>query len=160
MGPLDRRGEESWLSTASERKVVGVAFGIGLFTFCVIGAADWLMYDAGIHPFALMLLSDALAAILAFAFIYRLVRHWHERREIMHRELQIIGDTNHHIRNALELIQLSVQTTQNQQVIAQISVAVDRIQWVLRELLGEDSFCGTAPSQPDEKRNSERTRAR
>lgn len=111
----------------------------------MIAAADWLMYDAGFSPFGIMLGSDALAAILAFGFIYRILRTLHERRETVRRELRIIGDTNHHIRNALELIQLSAQTTRDQQVMSQIALAIDRIQWVLRELLGEESFCGTAP---------------
>jgi len=109
------------------------------------------MYDAGIQPFGIMLASDALAAILAFGFIFHIVRSWHHRRETLNRELRIIGDTNHHIRNALELITLSAQTTHDQQVISQISVAVDRIQWVLRELLGEESFCGFCPENKGKK---------
>jgi hypothetical protein len=139
MGSLEKSAGDTWLNRASGRTTLGMAFGAGILVFCMIGGADWLMYDAGIQPFGIMLASDALAGIVTFAFIYLLMRRWHDRREIVRRELRIIGDTNHHIRNALDLIQLSAQTTQNQQVISQITGAIDRIQWVLRELMGESS---------------------
>jgi hypothetical protein len=141
----------SWLSTASERAALGIAVGIGVLTFCAIGAADWLMFDAGLPPFGIMLGSAALAAVLAFGFANRMAHLAHERHEAVNRELRIIGDTNHHIRNALELIQLSAQTTQNQEVIGQISTAVDRIQWVLRELTDESTFYPARPNISTEK---------
>lgn len=126
------------LWSAPGHAAIGVALVIGLVVYGAVGASDWAMYDAGLSPFRIMLSSDAVAAILAFAFSLKLMRDARKRREAIRRRLQVIGDTNHHIRNALELIQLSAQTTHDQQVIGQISVAVDRIQWVLRELLEED----------------------
>ncbi len=139
-----------WLASASARKTIGVAVLIGLVVYGAVGASDWAMYDAGFSPFRVMLGSDAVAAILAFTFSLKLMRDAKKRRETMRRRLRIIGDANHHIRNALEVIQLSAQTTHNQQVIAQISVAVDRIQWVLRELTEEDSDHHPRPvSKPD-----------
>lgn len=139
--------EGSWLSTASGRAVFGVAVGIGFFVFCAIGGVDWVLYDAGISPFGIMLVGAALAGLLAFGFTYRILHNWHERRTILRRELQVIGDTNHHIRNALELIQLSAQNIHDQQVIQQISVGVDRIQWVLREVMGKDRFLRRSPER-------------
>ncbi len=118
--------------------MVGLAILIGLLVYGAVGASDWAMYDAGFSPFRIMLGSDVVAAVLAFSFALKLMRDAKKRRTTLQRRLQIIGDANHHIRNALELIQLSAQTTRDQQVIAQISVAVDRIQWVLRELKDED----------------------
>ena len=141
------KDEVSWLTTVSERTVVGVAAGVGAIVFAAIGGADWLMYDAGVSPFGIMLIGAALAGVLAFGFVYKILDTWHQRKETLRRELQIIGETNHHIRNALELIQLSAQTTHDQHVIQQISVAVERIQWVLRELIGEQSFCRKAPKK-------------
>jgi hypothetical protein len=156
MVPLGIRGEASWLSTASERAVIGVALLMAVLIFITADAACWLLYDAGFHPFGIMLASNAIAAILAFGFIYHIVRTWHERRERVRRELRIIGDTNHHIRNALELIQLSAQTSQNKEVIAHITIAVDRIQWVLRELLGEQSFYAYGERENRKQANGEK----
>lgn len=128
-----------WLSSASGHTTIVVALAIGFVVYAAVGTSDWAMFGAGFSPFKIMLGSDAVAAILAFAFSLKLMRDAQKRRAAVRRRLQVIGDANHHIRNALELIQLSAQTTHDQQVIAQISVAVDRIQWVLRELLDEDA---------------------
>lgn len=118
------------------------------------------MFNSGVSPFGIMLAGAALAGLLAFGFTYRILSQWHERRETLRRELQIIGDTNHHIRNALELIQLSAQTTHDQQVIAQISVAVERIQWVLREVMDETSFYPPVRQESaEEKHDKKRQRA-
>jgi hypothetical protein len=42
---------------------------------------------------------------------------------------------NHHIRNALSPVALSVDATEDQQLHGVISEAVDRIDWALREIL-------------------------
>jgi hypothetical protein len=42
---------------------------------------------------------------------------------------------NHHIRNALTPISLSVDATENQQLSRVISEAVEHIDWALREIL-------------------------
>jgi hypothetical protein len=110
---------------------------IGLFVFAVVGVADWLMFDAGWSPLGIMLGSDAVGAVLTAWFALKLINQSYERRQMVRRRLELIGETNHHIRNALELIQFSAQTTHDQQVIENISSAVDRIQWVLREMLGD-----------------------
>jgi hypothetical protein len=49
--------------------------------------------------------------------------------------MQVIAEMNHHIRNALAPIALSVGTIENQQLIRAISEGVDRIDWALREIL-------------------------
>jgi hypothetical protein len=127
-----------WLWSTSGHTTIGVALVIGLVVYGAVGASDWAMFDAGLSPFRIMLGSDSIAAILAFAFSLRLMRDAKKRRETINRRLQIIGDANHHVRNALQLIQLSAYSTHDQQVIGQISSGVDRIEWVLRELLEED----------------------
>ncbi|HET8667411.1 MAG TPA: hypothetical protein VFM10_05480 [Terriglobales bacterium] len=114
-----------------------------MFVFVGVGAADWLMFDAGWAPLGIMLGSDGVAAVLASWFALKLMNEAYRRREMVRHRIEVIAETNHHIRNALELIQFSAQTTQDQRVIENISTAVDRIQWVLRELLGD------ATEEPD-----------
>lgn len=108
-----------------------------MIVFAATAVVDWLLYSAGIEPMHIMLASDGFAALLAAAFVLKLMMEVHQRRDMVREQLNIIAETNHHIRNALELIQFSAQSTHNEEVIAQISSAVDRIQWVLRELSGE-----------------------
>lgn len=126
----------NWIS-GSRWKLWGIALCIGLTVFAATGAADWLLFDAGVGPMHIMLASDGLAAFLAAAFAFKLMVEVHRRRDQLRQQLDVIGETNHHIRNALELIQFSAQSTHNEEVISQISSAVDRIQWVLRDLSGE-----------------------
>jgi len=47
--------------------------------------------------------------------------------------LKMIGDLNHHVRNALQSIQLSAYSTQDQEIIASVGDSVQRIEWALRE---------------------------
>jgi hypothetical protein len=49
--------------------------------------------------------------------------------------MQVIADVNHHIRNALTPVSLSVDATDNQQLGRVISEAVEHIDWALREIL-------------------------
>jgi hypothetical protein len=151
---INRVGEYC-LRRASKRAVLGVALGAGVFTFCAIGAIDWLMNDAGFNPFGIMLGSTALVSLLVILLIYTTARNASARREALHRNLKMLGETNHHVRNALELIQLSTHTIQDQEVIAQISVGVERIQWVLRELVGENTSSRERTSDLLAKRNNE-----
>jgi PAS domain S-box-containing protein len=55
--------------------------------------------------------------------------------EARQRSLDVIAEMNHHIRNALEEINLSAHLTRNQEVISNISLASERIEWALREIL-------------------------
>jgi hypothetical protein len=112
-------GRRLW--PTSGHTTIGVALVIGLVVYGVVGATDWAMYDAGFSPFRIMLGSDSIAAILAFSFSLRLIRDAKKRRETIKRRLLVIGEANHHVRNALQLIQLSAYSTHDQQVIGQIS---------------------------------------
>ena len=68
-------------------------------------------------------------------FVMRTLDQVIERRENVAARLKMIADINHHIRNALQSIQLSAYSTKDQQAISDISEAVERIQWALREVL-------------------------
>ncbi|HTR23132.1 MAG TPA: hypothetical protein VMI10_04065 [Terriglobales bacterium] len=70
--------------------------------------------------------------------------------------MQVIADMNHHIRNALAPISLSVDAIENQQLIGVISDGVDRIDWALREVLPREM-----PLSENQRRSSHgETRAR
>ena len=138
----------SWLTRGSRWRLRFCAALVGVIVFAGVGFADWLMLDARLSPFHLMLGSDAVAALLAAGFALKLMADIYDRRQLVLRRLEMIAETNHHIRNALELIQFSAQTTQNKEVIDNISDGVDRIQWVLRELIGDgdDESLASRPS--------------
>lgn len=53
--------------------------------------------------------------------------------------MQVIAEMNHHIRNALTPVSLSVDAIDNQQLNRVISEAVNRIEWALREILPRET---------------------
>ncbi len=143
------RWETSWLTTASRLRMGSAALCAGITIFVLIGLLDALLVNAGAPRFAIVLASASFSALLTFALTLKVLLEVHDRREAIREQLRVIGETNHHIRNALELIQFSAHTTKDQQVIDQISIAVDRIQWVLRELLGETGSYQQSGQEPD-----------
>lgn len=140
----DPKWETSWLTSATRVRMALVAFFIGLIVFVILALIESFMLGVGFSPSGVLMGSAAAAALLTFGLTLMLLLQVHDRREALREQLRVIGETNHHIRNALELIQFSAHTTHDQRVIESISGAVDRIQWVLRELLGDSGFYAQA----------------
>ncbi|MFB3915300.1 MAG: hypothetical protein ACE14M_01115 [Terriglobales bacterium] len=122
-----------WLlrSTPVQRIAVAISFGICIFAIAFI--SDWLTFS--LHPIINFIVGDALTAVIAAALALTLVSRASERRRVVHERLEMVAELNHHIRNALEVIQMSVHTTKDKQAIAIINEAAERIQLALREIL-------------------------
>lgn len=73
--------------------------------------------------------------ILAAALLYKLLSHQREKHQRVLERLAVIDEMNHHIRNALQVISFTTATTSSQREVTEITRAVDRIQWSLREIL-------------------------
>ena len=48
----------------------------------------------------------------------------------------MIGEMNHHVRNALQVIAYAAHSMPDQEAITRINNAAERIDWALREILG------------------------
>jgi hypothetical protein len=81
------------------------------------------------------LLAEGLSALLVSCLTAKLVYISRERHRLMMARMQVIAEMNHHIRNALSPVSLSVDASENQQLDRVVSEAVDRIDWALREIL-------------------------
>lgn len=57
------------------------------------------------------------------------------RRYRVQERLTVVAELNHHVRNALSTIVLSAERPDLRKRLQRISEAVDRIEWVLRELV-------------------------
>lgn len=125
---------KSMMEMSSRRFVLGVALGVGLVSFLATELLHyWLVPDIGRNQERL--LAEGLSALIVSALVAKFASVSRERhRETMAR-MQVIAEMNHHIRNALAPIALSVDTTENQQLVSAISEGVDRIDWALREIL-------------------------
>ncbi len=122
-----------WLSRSRHLVLVAGVFAVLMF-LCSM-ALDWLLlYEHGGRVLTITV-SDALAGGIAGVLVYKLLRVGRERRERMEERLHTIGEMNHHIRNALQVISFSAHSTGNRKELEEITEAVNRIQWALREIL-------------------------
>ncbi len=76
-------------------------------------------------------------SLVAFIFVL-VLEDFHERESQRLREVQfLVADMNHHIRNALQVIMYANATQGGGQFTEQVSDSIERIDWALREVLGE-----------------------
>jgi len=54
---------------------------------------------------------------------------------MLRQRVEVIANMNHHVRNALQVIEFNSYSTADQQKLEAIKSSVNRIQWALRELL-------------------------
>ncbi|MGA7929192.1 MAG: hypothetical protein WCA20_24735 [Candidatus Sulfotelmatobacter sp.] len=99
-----------------------------------------LVPDLGRHQERL--LAEGLSAFIMGCLIAKLANINRRQRRLTIARMQVIAEMNHHIRNALTSISLSVYVTENQQLIRVISKGVERIDWALREVLPREAPLG------------------
>jgi signal transduction histidine kinase len=96
-----------------------------------------LVPDLGRHHERL--LAEGLSAIVVTCLIAKLANITRQQRQLTMARVQVIAEMNHHIRNALTPVSLSVDAIDNQQLNRVISEAVNRIEWALREILPRET---------------------
>ena len=115
-------------------RVIGIALGVGIVSFVTTELMHrWLVPDLGRNRERW--LAEAFSALIVTCLVARLAQMAREQHRATVARMQVIGEMNHHIRNALAPIALSVDSIENQQLIRIISDGVDRIDWALREIL-------------------------
>lgn len=100
--------------------------------FLIIGVGGDFMADRLGLEHDLLYLNDVISA--AFIGLLIVIYEYRRRKRIQER-LEIIQLMNHHVRNALQLIAFSPHAHQQEENVALIQQAVDRIEWALREIL-------------------------
>ncbi len=120
--------------TTSRRFVVGAAIAVGIVSFLATELMHYLLVP-DIGRSRERLLAEVFSALLVSLLTAKLVQITRERHRLTMARMQVIAEMNHHIRNALSPISLSMDDTENQQLNHVISEAVDRIDWALREIL-------------------------
>src|SRR4051812_41795409 len=127
---------DSWVYRASQEKLRAVASGVGLSVF---GAAVLFdkFFNGRRRPRQLTMAWNAVAGFAAGWFAMKSLDRERERRKNIAERLKMIGDLNHHVRNALQSIQLSAYSTHDQEIIASVGDSVQRIEWALREIVPE-----------------------
>ena len=118
----------------SRRFILASALGVGIVSFLATELLHYLLVpDIGPHPERL--LAEGLSAFVVSCLVAKLVHMSRERHRLVMARMQVIAEMNHHIRNALSPVALSLDATDNQPLNRVIVDAVDRIDWALREIL-------------------------
>ncbi len=106
---------------------------VTLVVFLFVSAGDLMLGREGISRLDLMMSGDALAA-LALGAVYLLfaLRAEDKKREL-ERQLCVISEMNHHIRNALQAIVYAQSLDGDHSIV--MHEAVGRIEWALDEIL-------------------------
>ena len=106
------------------------------FVVSVVGLLfDRLLIREGVPRFDMMAISNFLTGIVAGAFFWQARRLDRERRQFIRERLHTISEMNHHIRNALQVISFYSGKDRDEQTIAALGQAVNRIEWALSEVL-------------------------
>jgi hypothetical protein len=110
---------------------VGTSFLLGLTVFVLGALLEYVMNKFNANGMS-ALLDDLLVGVLAggVVFAYELHRH-----KLMVRQMRVIADMNHHVRNALQPILYSPYMKEQAEQIRMIQLGTERIQWALREVL-------------------------
>lgn len=111
-----------------------VAISVAAVVFALTELFHWLLTPHYI-PISQDIFPDLLAALVVGYLSYLALRGEVERRGREARELKMIADMNHHIRNALDMLTLSSYTSNDKSAVAVIDKATERITWALREIL-------------------------
>ena len=125
-----------WIDRASPLQLKLAAAGVAVLCFVLTEALHWALFPlTDAELLGRRMLADILPQALVGYLFYRVLVLVRVRRAAVAQRVNQLVDVHHHIRNALEIIRLSAHSTQDRQAIAMIEDGVERIQWVLRELL-------------------------
>jgi hypothetical protein len=127
---------ESWMNNASKTKLRAMASGVGLAVFGSAVLVEKLSKRSE-RTSRVVMAWNAVAGFAAGWMAMKTIDSARERRKNISQRLKMIGDLNHHVRNALQSIQLSAYSTHDQQIITSIGDSVQRIEWALREIVPE-----------------------
>jgi hypothetical protein len=118
----------------SRRFILAAALGVGIVSFLATELMHYLLVP-DIGRFQERMLVEGLSAFVVSCLAAKLLHMSQERDRLILARMQVIAEMNHHIRNALSPVALSLDATDNQPLNRVIVEAVDRIDWALREIL-------------------------
>jgi choline-glycine betaine transporter len=122
------------MEATSWRFILATGLGVGIVSFLATELMHYILVpDIGrSHE---RLLAEGFSALVVSCLTAKLAQISRERQRLTMARMQVIAEMNHHIRNALSPISLSMDGSEDRQLKGVICEAVDRIDWALREIL-------------------------
>ena len=106
-----------------------------VFVFVLGFGLDWMMLYKDDSIRQTVELSDAVSALICGFVFLLFLRLYRQQRAMLRQRVEVIANMNHHVRNALQVIEFNSYSTSDQEKLGAIKSSVNRIQWALRELL-------------------------
>ena len=125
----------SWLARASRLQLILVSLVFAVAVWLIDAGLDSLMIYFDSTRRELLFLSGAVTAALAGCMMLWVLLIQRTRHIETEQRLKVIGDMNHHVRNALQVISYWGVQERNREQLGFIHDAVDRIEWALRDVL-------------------------
>jgi hypothetical protein len=119
------------LGRPSLLRSAGLGFFWGFSVFGLGVLLDHMLVYFGINGLTAAI-DDLLIGMVAGVLVFGYELH---RYNAMLRQMRIIAEMNHHIRNALQPILYSAYLKEQAQQVRMIEQGTERIQWALREIL-------------------------
>ncbi len=144
--PVLKAARQTVIARMTRAHSAVVASAMAVFVFLVGGLLDWLVGHRVIPKFS-MVLAGAVVALCAGLLIFKVVSDAHARQQAVVDRLQLIAEINHHIRNAVQVLAYRAlnESEQSERAIQEVTDAVTRIDWVLREVLPSDRQHSSGP---------------
>lgn len=142
------------VSGDSRTRLIVVSLCVVLLVSVVGFGFDRLLRREGATRTDILLTSSGLTGIVAGFLFYTLSNQERERRRLVQQRLQIIAEMNHHIRNALQIINYATAAQIHADSVELIHSSVERIEWALREVLPEYAPSPHAAAELDEHRQA------
>lgn len=110
------------------------AYAFGLFVFAVGILLDVVLTDVGLPRPLMLVVNDVLTGFAAGVAAWLVFRAELRRREQEMNRFHVLDETNHHVRNALQVMVLHAYSMEGPRA-AELQRAVARIEWTLNEVL-------------------------
>jgi signal transduction histidine kinase len=115
--------------------IVLLALLFAMFVFVLGFGLDWFMLRQEDSIRRTVEISDAVSAVICGFVFLLFLRLYRQQRAMLRQRVEVIANMNHHVRNALQVIEFNSYSTADQEKLAAMKASVNRIQWALRELL-------------------------
>ena len=106
-----------------------------LFVFVLGFGLDWTLLHDRDSIRRTLEFSDGIAALICGIVFLLFLRSYRQQRAMLRQRIEVIANMNHHVRNALQVIEFTSYSNSDKEKLTAIKSSVNRIQWALRELL-------------------------
>jgi hypothetical protein len=138
------------VSGDSRVRLIVVSLCVVLLVSVVGFGFDRLLRREGATRTDVLITSSGLTGIVAGFLFYTLSNQERERRRLVQQRLRIIAEMNHHIRNALQIINYATAAQSHADSVELIHRSVERIEWALREVLPEYAPAPSPAAEPED----------